>query len=199
MQAHRSHETHEKVHHAHGHPSGQKWIAVMISVLAALLALTELGAKSAQNNALALNIELNDIWGFYQAKAIRGTILRTAATSLDMSAPPSLGAEQKAQWQNQTAEWKALADKYDSDPESGEGRKELQAKAKQAEAHRDHALGAYHLFEYGAAILEIAIVLVSAAMVTEILPLAYLAGGFGLIGLVLGLLGWLAPGIAHAI
>ena len=193
MTAHRAHENHEKTHHAHHHPSGQKWIAVMISVLAALLALDELGAKSAQNSALASNIELNDIWNFYQAKAIRGTVLRTGAGTLELSLP----ADPKAQ--TQAKDWKELADQYDSDPQSGEGRKELMAKAKEAEAHRDHALGAYHLFEYGAAILEIAIVLVSAAMVTEILPLAYLAGGFGLIGMVLGLLGWLAPEVAHMI
>jgi len=190
MTAHKAHENHEKTHHAH-HGGGQKWIAIMISVLAALLALDELGAKGSQNSALALNIELNDIWNFYQAKAIRGTVLRTGASALELSMP----SDQKAQ--AQAKDWKELADKYDSDPEGGEGRKELMVKAKEAEHHRDHALGAYHLFEYGAAILEIAIVLVSAAMVTEILPLAYLAGGFGVIGAALGLLGWLAPEVAH--
>ena len=202
-----AHETHETIHHAaHGpghedgghhaeghHPakaSRNKRIAVLISVLAALLAIIEAGGKNAQNASLGANIRANDLWAFYQAKSIRQTTLRTSADMLEITVPGE-AATKKA------AEWRATAQRYDSDPETGEGRKELSAKAKIAEADRDHFLAAYHQFEYGAAAIEIAIVLCSASVVTGMIVLTYAAGGLGLIGIIFGLLGWLAPTLIH--
>ncbi|BAE52977.1 DUF4337 domain-containing protein [Paramagnetospirillum magneticum] len=200
MEAHETHETiHEVAHHDHheehahkeGKASRNKKIAVLISVLAALLAIIEAGGKSAQNTSLSANIHANDLWAFYQAKHIRSTTLRTAADALELSAPPSDGVAKKA------AEWRATASRYDSEPETGEGRKELAAKAKSEEARRDKALSAYHMFEYGAAALQIAIVLASASVVTGMLALSFVAGGLGALGIAFGLLGWLAPTLIH--
>ncbi len=197
-----AHEAHETIHEAaHGHESHEghqplrtsrnKKIAVLISVLAALLAIIEAGGKSAQNASLSANIHANDLWSFYQAKSIRMTTIRSSADVLELTMPGNEAAARKA------AEWRATAQRYDSEPETGEGRKELSAKAKAAEAQRDHALAAYHQFEFGAAALQISIVLCSAAVVTGTLLLAYIAGGLGLIGIVFGLLGWLAPTLVH--
>ena len=203
MEAHETHETiHEVAHHDHhegghgeggGHPktSRNRKIAVLISVLAALLAITEAGGKSAQNTSLSANIHANDLWAFYQAKHIRSTTLRTAADALELSAPASEAVTKKV------ADWRATAQRYDSEPETGEGRKELAAKAKVAEATRDHALASYHMYEYGAAALQIAIVLASASVVTGTLVLSFVAGGLGAIGVVFALLGWLAPTLVH--
>ncbi|RAU23974.1 hypothetical protein CU669_02595 [Paramagnetospirillum kuznetsovii] len=200
MEAHETHETiHHTAHHGHGHgndhdegkTSRNKKIAVLISVLAMLLAIIEAGGKSAQNTSLAANIHANDLWAFYQAKHIRSTMLRTSADALELSAPASEAVTKKV------ADWRATAQRYDSEPESGEGRKELAAKAKAEEAHRDYALSAYHLFEYGAAALQIAIVLASASVVTGMLVLSFVAGGLGAVGIAFGLLGWLAPTLIH--
>ena len=200
MEAHEAHETiHETAHHGHdehaphkeGRASRNKKIAVLISVLAMLLAIVEAGGKSAQNASLSANIHANDLWAFYQAKHIRSTMLRTAADALELSAPPGEAVTKKA------ADWRATAQRYDSEPDTGEGRKELAAKAKAAEAQRDHALASYHLFEYGAAALQIAIVLSSASVVTGALVLSFVAGGLGAVGIAFGLLGWLAPTLLH--
>jgi len=197
-----AHETHEQIHEAahHGHheehahhgvkSSRNRRIAVLISLLAAMLAIVEAGGKSAQNASLSANIRANDLWAFYQAKTIRLTTLKTSADLLELTVPGEAAAKK-------VAEWRANAQRYDSDPEGGDGRKELMAKAKVAEADRDHSLAAYHQFEYGAAALQIAIVLSSAAVVTGALALAYFAGGLGLVGIAFGLLGWLAPGLLH--
>ena len=203
MEAHEVHETiHETAHHGHHdehHPhkdtspikgSRNKKIAVLISILAALLAIVEAGGKSAQNTSLSANIHANDLWAFYQAKTIRLTTLRTGADMLEVSSPNE-AAIKKA------AEWRATAQRYESDPEGGEGRKELMAKAKAAEAERDHALSSYHLFEYGAAALQISIVLCSAAVVTSMIGLAIGAGALGMVGIAFALLGWLAPTLIH--
>lgn len=198
MEAHETHEKiHETAHHGSGHPSRNKMIAVMISVLACLLALVEMGVKSNQNTYQASNIEASNLWAFFQAKSVRMTTMRTAAEQAVVLAPAGLSAEQAAALDKQVADWRANAQRYDSEPETGEGRKELAARAKAAEARRDHALSAYHIFEYAAAALQIAIVLASAATVTGVIALAFGAGGLGVIGIALALVGWLAPTLLH--
>ncbi len=198
MIPHDAHEHHERIHeagHAHGHhgPGRNRVIAVLISVLAAFLALVDIGANSAQTEAIAANVQAADLWAFFQAKTIRVTTLRTAAdamAALDHPAPGSPAAKQ-------IAAWRATADRYQSEPETGEGRKELAARAKAVEARRDHVIAAYHLYEMGAGALQIAIVLSSAAVVTGIMALAWGAGGLGAIGVAIAMVGWLAPTLIH--
>ena len=77
-----------------------------------------------------------------------------------------LPAESNTAVQKQIDAWNATAERYDSEPQTGEGRKELTERAKEAEAERDHKLAAYHLFELGSAASQLAIVLASAAIIT---------------------------------
>lgn len=187
-------EQHEKIEHAGEHHSN-KGIAILITILAALLAICEMSGKSAQNSFLASNIEASNLWAFFQAKTIRATTLRTGADALE--AATAEAGPRSAAVAKQIAKWQATAERYDSEPETGEGRKELAARAKAAEAAREKALGAYHSFEYGSAAFQLAIVLASASLVTRIAMLAWLAGGLGAIGTALGLVGWLAPTALH--
>ncbi|MGE5505556.1 MAG: DUF4337 domain-containing protein [Actinomycetota bacterium] len=197
-----AHETHEAIHEAHAghhhhkHPNAKR-VAILISVLAALLAIVEMGGKSAQNTSVAANIEAANLWAFFQAKTVRMTTMRTAADALDTVAPPGLPPEAAAAWAKRSADWRATLQRYESEPETGEGRKELAARAKAAEAKRDHALAAYHLFEYGAAALQLAIPLASAAVVTGMIALAWVAAGLGGVGTAFALLAWLAPTLIH--
>jgi hypothetical protein len=206
MEAHEAHETiHETAHHGHnehaphkeGRASRNKKIAVLISVLAMLLAIVEAGGKSAQNASLSANIEASNLWAFFQAKTIRMTTMRTAADALETTIPAELPADKAAAFSKRINDWRAAALRYDTEPETGEGRKELAAKAKIAETLRDKSLASYHMFEYGAAALQIAIVLSSASVVTGALALSFVAGGLGAVGIAFGLLGWLAPTLLH--
>ncbi|MBC7952882.1 MAG: DUF4337 domain-containing protein [Rhodospirillaceae bacterium] len=197
-----AHETHEQIHHTahHGHGGGNgrsKRIAIMISVLACLLALVETGVKGSQNVYQAANIEAANLWAFFQAKSIRMTNMRTAADSLEALAPVNLPEDRQALLQKRATDWRAAAQRYDSEPETGEGRKELAARAKLAEERRDQALVAYHVFEYAAAALQIAIVVASASVVSGVLALAFGAAGLGCLGVVLALVGWLAPNLLN--
>jgi hypothetical protein len=195
-------ETHEKIEEAaHGHHGGNstnRRIGLMISILAALLAIAEAAGKSAQTEGITRNVEANDLWAFYQAKTIRMTTLRTAAESaqLDLLAP-DLPEARRAAIQKQIDGWQATARRYDSEPDTNEGRKELIARAKEAEHRRDHAMHAYHLYEYGSAAFQIAIVLASATVITGFLPMAWVAGSLGVAGIAFSALGWLAPGAVH--
>jgi Domain of unknown function (DUF4337) len=194
MDAHETHETiHETAHHGgpQHHTSRNRKVAVLISVLAALLAIVETGGKSAQTTSLAANIEAANLWSFFQAKTIRKTTMVTAADALAALADANPVA------QKTVSDWRAAAGRYESEPETGEGRKELAARAKSAEERRDHALAAYHLFEYGAGALQISIVLASSAVVTGMIALAFAAGGLGLVGIGFAVLAWLAPLAVH--
>ena len=109
----------------HGHvDASNKGIALLISVLALVLAFSETLGKGAQTNALNVNIEAANLWSFFQAKTIRQTTMRTAAESL--ATLPGLQSNEAAR--KQIEDWKKTAERYQSEPETGEGRKEPRGK-----------------------------------------------------------------------
>lgn len=180
---------------AHGHdidPANKK-IALLIAVLALVLAFSETLGKAAQTTALSQNIEASNLWSFFQAKSIRQTTVRTAAESLD--ATP--GAQASAGAREQAEKWRKTAARYDSEPETGEGRRELAARAKAAEGKRDRAMAAYHQYEVASGAVQIAIVLASATIITGAAVLAWVAGALGLVGIVFSLIGFFAPTAVH--
>ncbi len=182
--------------HGHVDPSNKK-IALLISVLALVLAFSETMGKGAQTAALSDNIEASNLWTFFQAKTIRGTMLRTAGEALEaemamVSRPETLDAMRK-----RIADWKTTVARYDSEPETREGRKELAARAKAAEARRDRSLAAYHNYEIASAAIQIAIVLASAEIITGVVLLTWIAGALGLIGIAFCSVGFFAPTAVH--
>jgi hypothetical protein len=180
----------------HIDPSNKK-IALLIAVLALVLALSETLGKGAQTTALSLNIEASNLWAFFQAKTIRLTTVRTAAEIFEVEAPGQSNAQVREAMEKKAADWKKAAARYDSEPETQEGRKELAARAKAAEEKRDRSLAAYHHFELASAAVQIAIVLASAAIITNFMLLAWIAGGLGVVGLIFVGIGFLAPTSVH--
>ena len=176
-------------HGDHGNPMNKK-IALLIAVLALVLAFSETLGKSAQTAALSLNIEASNLWAFFQAKTIRQTVVRTAAEQAAIS--PSTKDSPK-----QIETWKKTAERYQSEPETNEGRKELAERAKAAEGKRDRALAAYHHYELASAAVQIAIVLASAAIITGAIALVWVGVGLGLVGLVFCGIGFFAPTAVH--
>jgi hypothetical protein len=174
---------------AHGHidPSNRK-VALLIAVLALVLAFSETLGKAAQTDALSLNIEASNLWAFFQAKTVRQTVLRTAAEQTEASNPSAT---------KQIEAWRKTAERYQSEPETGEGRNELAARAKEAEKKRDRAMAAYHQYELASAAVQIAIVLASAAIVTSAMALAWIGAGLGIVGIVFCLIGFFAPTAVH--
>jgi hypothetical protein len=182
--------------HGHIDPSNKK-IALLIAILAMVLALSETLGKSAQTAALSYNVEASNLWSFFQAKTIRMTTLRTAAEALELELPKTSRPEAKEAMEKRIADWKKTVARYDAEPETGEGRKELAARAKVAEEKRDRSLAAYHHYEIGSAALQIAIVLASAEVITGVVFLTWLSGGLGLIGIAFCAIGLLAPTAVH--
>lgn len=190
MSAHENLETAE--HAEHAKHSGNKRIALLISVLALFLALSEMGGKSAQTHAVTSNVEANDLWAFFQAKTIRMTVLGTAAEQLQIEADRATDPALRDKLTKRIAEWKGNIARYDDDAKSNEGRKQLTARAHAAEHHRDELLARYHNFEIASAAFQIGIVLASAEVITSIAALGWLSGLLGLIGLGFSAIGaWL--------
>jgi len=176
--------------HGHADHGGNKGIAMLISVLALVLAFSETLGKSAQTSALAMNIEASNLWAFFQAKTIRQTVLRTAAEQIETSSPSESSKKQ-------IAKWRETAQRYQNEPETGEGREQLAARAKEAEKKRDRAMAAYHHYELASAAMQIAIVLASASIITAMPVLVWVAGALGLLGVVFCGIGVFAPTAVH--
>lgn len=176
--------------HGHGDHGGNKAVALLISILALVLAFSETLGKSAQTSALSYNIEASNLWSFFQAKTIRQTVLRTAAEELETTTD-----SEKAK--KQVDKWRDTAKRYQSEPETGEGRDELAARAKAAEKKRDLALASYHHYELSSAAVQIAIVLASASIITAMPVLLWTAGVLGGVGVAFCIIGFWFPTSVH--
>lgn len=167
--------------------------AILIGFLAMLLAITSLGSNNAMKEALNENIVAANSFNFFQAKNIRQTTYALAADQFELAwvNDPSLPAAVRERLNAKVADYKKTVARYESEPETGEGKKELLAKARQHEIKRDHALKQDPYFDYAEALLQIAIVLVSVSIVADQRWLALVASGLGAVGFLLMLNGFL--------
>lgn len=141
------------------------WI---ITFLAAFLAITSLldGGNSAQ--ILDNTIEANNVWAFYQAKSIKVTLAEMAYDEA-----VHRGEKSKAE------KLKAKIERYESDPEKGEGKKELMVKARAIEAERAVAEMRSPWYTYSNAFYQIAIVILAASMLTFSKKMYWIGIGLG--------------------
>lgn len=172
---------------SHGPDIGgsNKRIGLLIAVLALMLAFSEMGNKQSENESLAKNVEASNLWAFFQAKTIRRTNIQVAAEEMAVTASHTQDPAAKAVMEAQIKKWRDTAARYESEPETNEGRKELMARAKTAEERRDFTKQRSEVFELSSAALQIGIVVASAAVITGVVMLAYCAGGLGLLAMLL--------------
>jgi hypothetical protein len=190
------HEHAEPDEHAHAVPT-RDWFrratGIYIGLVAMLLAISSLGGAEATKEMLNSNIHASDTYAFYQSKYIRQVQLQTSAEQLELLGATSqtLPPEQRAKLEQLSKRWRDTAARYESEPASGEGKKELMAKAKQWEHKRDHAAAQLPNFEYAEALYQIAIVLGSVAIVAASPWLLGFSGVLAVGGLLLTLNGYL--------
>ena len=173
--------------------------ALLVSILAMVLAITSLGGSNATKEAMHANIMASNTYAFYQAKNIRQTDYKLAAEALELellsgAALPSAARERMSKT---FEDYKKNIARYESEPDTGEGRKELAARAKAAEAKRDRSLAAYHHYELASAGVQIAIVMASASIITGMTALVWIAAGLGVFGVVFCGIGFFAPLAVH--
>jgi len=192
-----AHEHAERSEHVEHIAGSNKRIALLISVIALFLAFSETLGKSAQTAALSDNVEASNLWAFFQAKTIRITTLRTAADSRTLDATAATDPTAKAAISKQIDSWKQTAARYEDEADPPEGRKQLMARAKEAEHKRDTALAKYHHYEVASAAFQIGIVLASATVITGMMILTYLAMGLAGLGVAFMAIGLFAPHAVH--
>jgi len=197
VEHHIKHEEHGGGHAKASAETQSKRIALLIAVIALFLAFSETLGKSAQTAAISDNIEAANLWNFFQAKTIRRTLVETAAQEMTVSAAATTGEADKSAMAKQIEFWKSEALRYRSEPSTREGSTELAARAKEAEKKRDTAMARYHHYEVASAAHQIGIVLASAAVLTGMMALAYIAAGLGVAGLIFTGIGLLAPHSVH--
>lgn len=198
MEAHEIAETidehHEHRHARHGE-GAPRWLrnftGIYVGVVAVLLAIASLGGAEATKAMLNANIHAADTYAFYQAKYLRQTMYQLFASELELLASGSAVAGDNA---NKAADlvkrYRDTAAHEDSDPSTGNGRKELLAKALGWETIRDHAEEQIPNFEYAEALFQIAIVLGSVAIVAVSTPILSFSALLAAIGTLLTINGY---------
>jgi hypothetical protein len=192
-------EAQEHLEHAEHAEHALQWnrkIALLIAVLALFLSFSETLGKSAQTEAIDANVKSADTWAFFQAKDVRRTVVNAAADQTALLVAGITEPTAKDAAEKQIEAWRKTAARYESDPKTGEGRKELAERARTLEEGRDLAMARYHHYELASAAFQVGIVLASAAVITEMMALAWFSGVLGLAGLALLGLGLFAP---HAV
>ena len=125
----------------------------VITVLAAMLAINTLMGGSNSSRILNNTIDANNTWAFYQAKSIKQTLAEMAYEDAVRA-----GDRKKA------SDLQARIDRYESDPASGEGKRELMAQARSLEATRAEAKHRSPWYTYAGSLFQIAIVLLTASI-----------------------------------
>jgi hypothetical protein len=174
-------EAHQ-AHLEHGDGNARR-TAILIAVLAAALALADMGEKGAQNAYLTHHVAVSDDWAFFQAKNQRATVWAAEAgvlANLPNAADAGPQAEIKRAHENEA--------RLRDEPETGEGMKQLVERAHSQEIARDLAFEHYHKFELVVGALQIAIVLASVSVVTRMMALAFGAAAIGGIAAIYGVM-----------
>ena len=142
----------------------------VITVVAALLAVNTYLSNGFSSKVLSNTIAANNMYSFYQAKSIKQTLA-------EQSYEDALDRKQF----EKAAKLKARIEKYDSDPETGEGKKELLAKARALEADRDE-VRKHSWMTFAGSAFQLSIVLLSAAILAVSMGMFWASLGVGLIG-----------------
>jgi hypothetical protein len=194
MEAHEKLEQAENTEHAGGI---NKQIALMIAIMALFLAFSETLGKSANTEAITANINSSNMWNFFQAKTIRRTLVQAMADEMKVEAQGTKDNIVKVAMTKQIDDWQKTAARYRSEPETQEGSEELMKRAQAFEHNFDTSLARYHNYEIASAAFQIGIVLCSAAVITGMFLLAWIAGGVAILGLAFTALGLFAPHAIH--
>lgn len=177
-------------HAEHAAHQGDKRAALIIAVLAAFLAICEQQAKRAEIGVEENAILAADSWSEYQAKSIRFAMaqdLERLASSLD--AP--MQAEKVGLRDSVLKQLRSDQDHYEKDQDNG--KKAIAARAHEFETLRQDNLERAHTFDNAAAALELGIVLATASVITASRHLLRFSFVMGVIGIVLGIAGVVAP------
>ena len=140
----------------------------LITVLAALLAINTYISNGNSSKVLSNTISANNTWAFYQAKSVKQTLAEMARDD----------AVERKQFEK-ADKLTVKIDRYESEPATGEGKKELMAKARSLEVERDEIRKSSPWLTFAGSAFQIAIVLLTASILAVSMPLYFASIGVG--------------------
>ena len=158
--------------------------SVTITIFAAILAVTSWLGGQVSGKIMADNIQLGDVWSFYQAKSIKQNMYQLNLDDLKVQiADPQTDKSLKPVLQARADNYQKYIDILESDPKSGEGKKEILAKGRALEADRDSAKKRSPFFGMAATTIQIAIIFSTTAILAVSMALWYSSIAVGILGL----------------
>jgi len=127
--------------------------ALIISIFAAIFSFNAFIQAQLNNSVLTTTIKINDTWAFYQAKSIKQTQYELAADDV------------KDKDQNRYLRYRATVERYENEPV--EGKKDLLKQARFLESERDLAKKRLPWTGIGGSTMQIAIVLLTASILSS--------------------------------
>jgi hypothetical protein len=153
-------------------------VALVTAVYAVVLAIASLGGNNAMKEMLLAQQEASNQWAYYQSKVIREHLNRGNKLVLEMQlAEPSTlkGAERE--------KLDGLARKFaDEEKRMNADKKEIEPKAKAAEAERDRNQTRDPYFDYAEVLLQIAIVCASVSILSTSRPMFWFSSLLAVLG-----------------
>jgi hypothetical protein len=153
-------------------------VALVTAIYAVVLAIASLGGNNAMKEMLLAQQEASNQWAYYQSKVVREHLNRGNKLVLEMQlAEPSAlkGAERD--------KLAALASKFaDEEKRMNADKKEIEPKAKAAEAERDRNQAKDPYFDYAEVLLQIAIVCASVSILSTSRPMFWFSSLLAVLG-----------------
>jgi hypothetical protein len=161
-------------------------VALATAAYAVSLAIASLGGSNAMKEMLLAQQEASNQWSFYQSKVVREHLNRGNKLMLEtqLAEPSTLkGAERQ--------KFEALAKKFeDEEKRMNADKKEIEPKAKAAEAVRDRNQAKDPYFDYAQVMLQIAIVTASISILSTSRPMFWFSLLLAIVGTLLSVNGF---------
>ena len=148
-------------------------VSLLVGVFAVVLAIVHMSAAGAQRESLLRGIEASDTFAYMQAKIVRETVLKTAAANGHDPA--------------QIAEWSTEARRLRENDAAGHGIKQLQAAGAAQRSEGNSSASAGEKYELAETALQLAIVLLSIALIARSVWITLTASTFAVAGIALAI------------
>ena len=162
--------------------------ALVTALYAVCLAIVSLGGNNATKEMSLAQQQASDQWAFYQAKSMREQLYRIERMRLEDDLAER-GASLAAPAREHKSEF--LATVAGEEKRYVAEKKEIEEKAREFERERDTYRAKDPYFDFGEVLLQIAIVLASMSILTHARPIFHASVLAAVMGLVLGLNGYL--------
>jgi len=161
-------------------------VALVTAIYAVVLAIASLGGNNAMKEMLLAQQEASNQWAYYQSKVIREHLNRGSKMVLEaqLAEPSTLKGAERAKFED-------LARKFaDEEKRMNADKKEIEPKARAAEAERDRNQARDPYFDYAEVLLQISIVCASISILSTSRPMFWFSSILAFFGVLLTINGF---------